>query len=300
MAKAKTGAPQGLDLEVLRKLHAANPEVSALLRDAGLPAPEPPAPTLSELCQQHILSLPQEIQEALTEPPVVTNPAQQVLQERFKEATGELRTLIATQVDLQGKITKAKSAYSSLLAEMQSHMQLLEAKQAEVQELQHKLRAQMQVQESTDHVSGLLEAVKRAGVTLDAAQMEQLRAELSQLAPTQESPFSSPPNPELAGDVHMSAPAPTPQEAEANSQHQRAIISNLQEELRVAREATAQLRTSSTPSQEEPATKKLKSDPPPEGEKSTADGSSGLGEGSRSRSPKNRTTQAGDEVTQKL
>jgi hypothetical protein len=137
--KAKGPPPPGLDGELLKKLHAsATPEISALLREAGLAAPEPAAPSLSELCQQHILSLPAAIQEALAEPPVVTNPAQQVLQEnrRFKEATGELRNLIAAQVDLQGKITKAKHAYSSLLAEMQVHMATLEKKQAEVQDLQ--------------------------------------------------------------------------------------------------------------------------------------------------------------------
>ena len=298
--KPKVGPPPGLEGELLRKLHAsATPEISALLREAGLAAPEPVAPSLSELCQQHILSLPAAIQEALAEPPVVTNPAQQVLQEnrRFKEATGELRNLIATQVDLQGKITKAKHAYSSLLAEMQSHMATLEKKQAEVQDLQQKLREQMQVQEPVDPVATLLEAVRRAGVQLDPTQAELLRAELSQLEAAQGQPSGDPPAQHQPGDVQMSGPAP--QETAAQVEHQRAVIASLQEELRLARASAGGHKTPAPPVLDEPAIKKAKQDPPDAGDSSMADGGSGSADGNRSRSPKNRSKPAGDDPGQK-
>ena len=267
-----------VDAELLKKLHAtATPEVAALLKEAGLPPPEPAAPTLSELCQQHIMSLPAEIQEALAEPVVEPSQAQQVLQEnrRFKEATGELRTLIAGQVDLQTKITKAKASYAGLLADMQLHMNLLETKQAEVQALQQKLRAQTQVQESpSDHVSGLLEALQRAGVALDPDQQDKLRAELAHSAPATKPPGAVADPPETP-DTPM-PPPPQEQEASDNAAHHQAIIRTLQEELRQARGEIRQLKEPAS-NEAEPASKKPKS--------GGAEDASGA---NRSRSPKNR------------
>ena len=283
-----SGAQSDADPVVVKKLfEGASPETVAMLKAVGLSEPAPQQPSLNELCQQHIMSLPAEIQEALAEPVVEPSQAQQVLQEnrRFKEATGELRTLIAGQVDLQTKITKAKASYASLLAEMQSHMHLLETKQAEVQALQQKLRAQTQVQENpADQVSSLLEALQRAGVALDPDQQDKIRAELAHSAPAATQPpgaLADPPEPTV--DTQMPPPLQA-QEAKDNAAHQQAIISALQEELRQARGEIRQLKEPAS-SESEPASKKPKS-----GDSEAASGAS------RSRSPKNRgkATEEGD------
>jgi hypothetical protein len=100
-------------------------------------------------------------------------------------------------------------------------------------------------------------------------------------------------------DSQMEGP-PSPQEVAANAEHQRAIISNLQAELIASRETIAQLAAATSPSHVEPASKKLKQDPNPGGDKSDAAASAGPGEGNRSRSPKNRVKPTGEEAEQKV
>ena len=265
-AAAPAGAVGSLDPDVLRKLHSVGGlEVIGVLKEAGLQAPEPPPPSLEELCQQHMAALPEALQHALAEPVKVPS-GLEVLQDnnrRYKALTAELRSLIQEKVSLQAKIDKTKALYATQLQDMQTLLAQLTSKQDEVLQCQAELKSQLDVPPA-EELPGLADALKGAGLQVTDDQVQAVKANL--LAASQPTP-----------DNQMSDPTEL---LRAQLQEAQAQIQTLQ--------AAAVSAASNAP--EPPPAKKLK--PGNTGSQENGSGDAqmdGVDAKHRSRSPKSRT-----------
>ena len=124
---------------------SATEEQKEVLKLMGVEQPTQPTPDLTELCRQHIDTLPESIKlllEKQNEPekaPAVTETSR-----KFKVATADLRELILKKGTLQLKINKTKTAYTDLLLEMQQLQDTLSKQQQEVTILQQELQDRVQ------------------------------------------------------------------------------------------------------------------------------------------------------------
>ena len=190
--QSQQGQPQGVnrrvrfadqqaevDPTVIKKLfEGANPETVALLKAAGLHEPAPTQPSLSELCQQHIRSLPTEIQEALSSPVVEPSQAQaaSTAGKALKDAAAALRSAVGSKVGLQAKLDKAHAAYKGLLAEMQNINLLIEEQQQEVRQCQEALQQTAAAVPEPQSLPDILGYLSSAGIALSEEQRAKLQA----------------------------------------------------------------------------------------------------------------------------
>ena len=124
-------------------------------------------------------SLPQELQQALTEAPKPQSETE-VLQEsnrKYKALTSELRVLIGDKVALQAKLDRTKSMYAAQLAEMQTLLTALTSKQNEVLTVQETLKTQLTVP-AQETIPGLEAALQEAGLSASEEQINTVKARL--------------------------------------------------------------------------------------------------------------------------
>ena len=191
---------------------SATEEQQEVLKLMGVEQPTQPTPDLTELCRQHIDTLPESIKlllEKQNEPekaPTVTETSR-----KFKVATADLRVLILKKSTLQLKINKTKTAYTDLLLEMQQLQDTLSKQQQEVTILQQELQDRVQEDQPLTGPN-LLQTLQDLGIQVSDEQAAKLAVLRFQVAATEEAKLPNeadkgpPPPPKGADDMDLESP----------------------------------------------------------------------------------------------
>ena len=183
-----------------------------MLKLMGVEQPTQPTPDLTELCRQHIDTLPESIKlllEKQNEPeraPTVTETSR-----KFKVATADLRELILKKSTLQLKINKTKTACTDLLLEMQQLQDTLSKQQQEVTILQQELQDRVQEDQPLTGPN-LLQTLQDLGIQVSDEQAAKLAVLRFQVAATEEAKLPNeadkgpPPPPKGADDMDLESP----------------------------------------------------------------------------------------------
>ena len=299
-SKPASGKP-AIDAEVVQALLAGADEATkALLERVGVRAPEPAQAGLEELCRKNIALMPEDIQAVLAEEGPQPTPAQTATAagKALKEAAVSLRAAVGTKVALQARLDKAKQAYQSLLEDMASINTQIEDRQKDVLQCQSALKDSAASVPEPSPLEDILNLISGAGVTLTDDQRARIQAATS-VPPTRPEAQSEggapgvrmPINPRVsASQLPAQAQADIIRDLRNDLVHTQAALVRTTQELQRSQEAA-------TTALAEPAAKKLKADPPPGDDQGKPEGT-GQAEGSRSRSPKNRSKPMGDEAGQ--
>ncbi|CAE7709065.1 unnamed protein product, partial [Symbiodinium necroappetens] len=176
---AVEGSGDSGQAETVKSLFASASDAQReLLAQLGFVEPEEQPIDLTALCKQHISSLPEDIRKFVEEPPERPPTPQEVMSEKsrlFKVATTDLRDIIFKKSALQLRLNKHKEQYASMLEDMQSINEKLDARQKEVSSLQLELQSSVNASPAPEALPDAAEALVKQVEAMEVDQIDEYR-----------------------------------------------------------------------------------------------------------------------------
>ena len=176
---AVEGSGEPGQAETVKSLFASASDAQReLLAQLGFVEPEEQPIDLAALCKQHISSLPEDIRKLVEEPPERPPTPQEVMSEKsrlFKVATADLRDIIFKKSALQFRLNKHKEQYATMLEDMQSINDKLDARQKEVSSLQLELQSSVNASPAPEALPDAADALIRQVEAMEVDQIDEYR-----------------------------------------------------------------------------------------------------------------------------